>query len=40
MAMVALNEHLTATTANNPIPDPVRTPERSGGLGEVEIIED
>lgn len=40
MSLVAVREHLAATTANNPIPQPLRTPRPAGGVGEVEIIED
>lgn len=40
MALVALGEHLVATTANNPVPTPVRLAPMPGGTGEVEIIED
>ncbi len=39
MAMVAVREHVAATTANNPIPKPVRIPEPAGGQGEVEVLE-
>ncbi len=42
MALVALNEHLTASTVNNPIPAPIRLPRSrgSGGDGGVEILDD
>lgn len=40
VALVAVNEHLTATTLNNPIADPIHIPKAPGGgdVGEVEII--
>lgn len=42
MALVAMNEHLTTTTANNPVPERIRIrrPPAPGGLGDVELIED
>lgn len=40
MASVAVNEHLAATTVNNPIPKAVEVPEPSGGTDEVEVLED
>lgn len=42
MALVALNEHLTASTVNTPIPEPIRVSKlrSSGGDGGVEILDD
>jgi hypothetical protein len=42
MALVALNEHLTASTVDNPIPEPVRLsrPRGSAAPVAVEILED
>ncbi len=41
VAFVAVNEHLTAITKNNPIAEQIQMPTlpKSGGPGEVEILE-
>jgi len=41
VALVAVNEHLTTTTKNNPIPEAIHIPTgpTPGGVGEVEIID-
>ena len=41
VALVAMNEHLTTTTKNNPIPEAIHIPTAPtpGGVGEVEIID-